>query len=98
MTVVDARRAAQRYAADLVDAAELVDPNMEQERRLVEDEYFQALAVAAKELDVLDVYGDAGDCRAGRFADTARQNLGLAMEERAEEVLDITIGRTEVTA
>jgi len=95
-SIAEARSAAERYAGDLVDAED--DPNMELERQLVEDDYFQGLAVAAAELDVLDVYGDAGDCRAGRFADTARQNLGLAMEERAEEVLDITIGRTEVTA
>ena len=95
-SIAEARSAAERYAGDLVDAED--DPNMELERQLVEDDYFQGLAVAAEQLDVLDVYGDAGDCRAGRFSDTARQNLGLAMEERAEEVLDITIGRTEVTA
>jgi hypothetical protein len=95
-SIAEARSAAERYAGDIVDAED--DPNMELERQLVEDDYFRGLAVAAEQLDVLDVYGDAGDCRAGRFADTARQNLGLAMEERAEEVLDITIGRTEVTA
>ena len=95
-SIAEARSAAERYAGDIVDAED--DPNMELERQLVEDDYFRRLAVAAEQLDVLDVYGDAGDCRAGRFADTARQNLGLAMEERAEEVLDITIGRTEVTA
>jgi hypothetical protein len=91
----DARSAADRYAADIVPGE---DPNMEQERQLIEDEFFQSLAVAAEQLDIVDIYGDAGDCYAGRFADTARQNLALAMEERAEVVLGVEIGRTEVTA
>jgi len=80
----DARRDARRYAADLVPGD---DPNMERERQLVEDEDFQTLAVAAKQLDIMDIYGTEQSGAMSEHADTARRNLGHAMAERAETVL-----------
>lgn len=80
----DARSAAERYAGDLVDVD---DPNGRRERALVEDEHFQTLAVAAEQLDLMDIYGDMPR-HESTFADAAAEKLQLALEERAATVLE----------
>ena len=79
-----ARSAAERYAGDMVDVD---DPNDRRERALVEDEHFQSLAVAAEQLDLMDIYGDM-ERHESTFANTASDHLTLALEERAATVLD----------
>jgi len=80
----DARSAAQRYAGDHVDAD---DPNMEREHALVEDGIYQSLAVALEQLDELDFHCDL-PLHESTFANTARKNLELALEERVSTVLE----------
>ncbi|OYR80692.1 hypothetical protein DJ71_14530 [Halorubrum sp. E3] len=78
-----ARSAARRYAGDHVDVD---DPNDRRERAIANDEIYRSLAVALEQLDLMDIYGDLPR-HESTFADGAKTQLQLALEERAGTVL-----------
>jgi hypothetical protein len=77
------QRQALNAARDFVDEFADEDDEFDLYQTLVGDEQFQALAF---ELQQLDIYQPEFEGHVATFANSARENLQLALEERSAQV------------